>query len=485
MKHYGPSLPKEVCWDMSIAERAEGVRVLMHKPTRRAPILRCDMPWEGSFCGYGKVFFDGEKYRLYYRGLGHKNGFGSEKSHGVWCVAFSYDGKTFFRPDLGIFEFKGSKHNNIVMQIENYAIDNFSIVLDLNPDCPPAERYKAFAGETPEGQPRRLRYYVSEDGLHFNEVDLVKASGAFDSLNICFYDDRKGRYALYLRGMHDADPAYKIPYEKEGWVRDVRVAYSTDMENWTEPKPLTFGEGDTDEIQLYTNGVMMYPETDMYLAMPTRYIDRALDLGNFRHLPDLGGDRIKGVEGVWEQRLGTAVTETMLMTSRDGESFLRTKEAFWSPGLETRGNWTYGDGYFAVGMAETASDFEGEPEEFSLYLGDHPNYKQVTFDRYTIRKDGFFSYRADFEGGELVTKPFTFDGTNLTVNFSTSALGYLRIEILDEDGNALEGYDTGRLFGNSLTRPCDFAAPLADLAGKAIRFRITMRDADLYSFRFA
>ena len=139
MKHYGSSLPKELCWDMSTVEQANNIRLQMHKPVRKGPILRCDMPWEGNYCCYGKIFFDGEKYRFYYRGWNRRDGFGSEPTHGVWCVAFSYDGKTFFRPDLGIFEFNGSKHNNIVMQIDNYCIDNFSIMLDMNPSCPPAE----------------------------------------------------------------------------------------------------------------------------------------------------------------------------------------------------------------------------------------------------------------------------------------------------------------------------------------------------------
>ncbi len=484
MKHYGPSLQKEVCWDMRIAESANGVRLQMHKPVRKNRILTCDKPWEGNGCCYAKIFYDGEKYRYYYRGRGQADGFGTEPHHGVWCVAYSYDGKTFTRPDLGIFEFAGSKHNNIVMQIDNYCIDNFSIMLDENPACPPAERYKAFAGETPPNAPRRLRYYVSEDGIHFNEVDLVKASGAFDSLNICFWDERKECYSLYLRGLHNADPAYKIPYENEGHVRDVRISYSQDMESWTEPMPLDYGENDKDEIQLYTNGIMKYPGTDMYIGIPTRYIDRTMDKHNYQYIQDLGGNRQKAIEGKCEERLGTAITETMLMTSRDGEHFDRTKEAFYTPGFEYDNYWVYGDGYFAVGMVETAADYEGEPNELSLYVGVGPIYKAVTFERYALRMDGFFSWRADFAGGDITTKPFTFEGSAMLLNFATSALGYLRIEILDEDGNAIEGYDTGRLFGNAVARPCDFEKPLSALAGKPIRLRVSMRDADLYAFRF-
>ena len=69
-------------------------------------------------------YFDGEKYCFYYRGSGRKNGIGTERDHGVWCVAYSEDGKNFTRPDLKIFDFRGEVHNNIIMQIPNCNIDN-------------------------------------------------------------------------------------------------------------------------------------------------------------------------------------------------------------------------------------------------------------------------------------------------------------------------------------------------------------------------
>ncbi|MBE6592550.1 MAG: hypothetical protein E7642_00985 [Ruminococcaceae bacterium] len=483
MKRYDKERSKEVFWDMSLAETVSGISLKMHEPVRKGTVLLCDRAWEGEDCNYAKIFFDGEKYCFYYRGSGRKNGLGSERSHGVWCVAYSYDGKTFERPDLELFEFGGNKSNNIIMQIPDCNIDNFSITFDENPACPHEERYKAFTGEwTPTV--KRLHYYISADGIHFNEVAPIKAAGHFDSLNVCFWDKEHQRYCLYLRGLHDADPEHKIPYEAEGHVRDVRVSYSKDIEEWTEPLPLDFGKDDLDEIQMYTNGMMKYPDTDMYIGIPTRYIDRALDGHNFKYLPTLCGQRKNAfVEGN-TRREGTAITEAMLMTSRDGLHFERTKEAFYTPGIERDNNWNYGGGYFAVGMAQTKSDFEGEPDEISLYVVEPPRNRATAFERYTLRNDGFFSWRADFGGGEAITKPFTFEGDELHLNFSTSALGYLRIEILDEDGKAIEGYDSHRLFGNSTDRPCDFEKPLSALRGIPVRLRISMRDADLYSLRF-
>jgi hypothetical protein len=216
--------------------------------------------------------------------------------------------------------------------------------------------------------------------------------------------------------------------------------------------------------------------------MPTRYVDRSVDKENYKYLPDIRGFRPMLIEKYG--RSGTAITETMLMTSRNGINFERTPEAFYTPGIENGENWAYGDGYFVYGMIETESDFVGEPDELSLYVCKGYRARPVNFERYTLRKDGFFSWRADFSGGEAVTKPFSFEGDELRINFSTSALGYVRIEILDENGKSIEGYDSGRLFGNSTDRPCDFEKPLSDLANTPIRFRISMRDADLYAFMF-
>ena len=70
------------------------------------------------------------------------------------------------------------------------------------------------------------------------------------------------------------------------------------------------------------------------------------------------------------------------------------------------------------------------------------------------------------------------------INFATSCAGYVQIRMLDEDGCAIEGYDSGRMFGDSVSRPVDFDAPVCALSGKTVRMEITMKDADLYSFVF-
>ena len=473
---------RQVLWDMELAERLRGVRLNMHALTRKGAVLECDAPWEGEHSGYGKIIYDGEKYRLYYRGCGGNEGVWKNETgdHGVWCVAYSYDGKHFEKPNLGIYDYNGSRDNNIVMMNDEKYIDNFAILLDENPDCSADARYKALMGYRIDNT-KKLIYFKSADGLHFEQERILDVPGRFDSMNIAFYDEAIGQYRLYLRDYHSLDETNKIEYEKEKHVRDVRLSLSHDFIHWSEPELLVYS--DPLEIQYYTNNVMKYHNSDVYLGLPTRYIDRAPDEVNYRHLPDVGGFRPLLLQQ-YGGRGGTAITETMLMVSRDGYRFNRSREAFFTPGIENGENWVYGDGYFAYGMIETASDFRGEPNELSLYVGSGYRARPVSFERYTIRMDGFYSWRADFEEGEVITKPFTFTGDSLSLNFATSALGYLQIALLDEDGRDIEGYDSGRLFGNSVSRPCDFEKSLSALCGKTVRMRLTMKDCDFYSFAF-
>ena len=104
--------------------------------------------------------------------------------------------------------------------------------------------------------------------------------------------------------------------------------------------------------------------------------------------------------------------------------------------------------------------------------------------RYTVRLDGFYSWHAGFNAGTITTVPVTFDGNALEINYATAGCGHIRIWICDENGDPIEGYDSDIMWGDMLERNVDFEKPLADLAGKTVRLRIELKDADLYSFKF-
>jgi hypothetical protein len=189
------------------------------------------------------------------------------------------------------------------------------------------------------------------------------------------------------------------------------------------------------------------------------------------------------------ERYGTAITEALLMASRDGVEFTRWNEAFLPPGIQRPGTWAYGHQYVAWHVVETRSALPGAPNELSLYASESywtGNASAVR--RYSLRLDGFVSIRAPMKGGEVITPPITFGGSRLTTNFATSAAGGMRVEIQDLEGEPIPGYsldDSAVVFGDTVDRVVAWkaGADVSKLAGQPIRLRFELRDADLYSFR--
>lgn len=75
------------------------------------------------------------------------------------------------------------------------------------------------------------------------------------------------------------------------------------------------------------------------------------------------------------------------------------------------------------------------------------------------------------------------------MNFASSAAGGVRVEIQKADGTPRPGYELNRcpeMIGDEIERIVVWkkGSDLGELAGKTIRLRFEMRDADLFSFRF-
>jgi hypothetical protein len=178
------------------------------------------------------------------------------------------------------------------------------------------------------------------------------------------------------------------------------------------------------------------------------------------------------------------------MASRDGVKFKRWNEAFLRPGIERPGTWNYGHQYIAWQLVETKSALEGAPDELSLYATEsYWTGNSSALRRYTLRKDGFVSLNAPMKGGELVTKPVTVSGKNLSLNFSTSAAGSVQVEIQDEEGLPCVGYDETdcpQIFGDSLDRKVTWLTTnnVASLVGTRVKLRFILHDADVFSYKF-
>ncbi len=445
-----------------------GVSLRLHSPLPREIVQTYTEPWEGSGCGYQQAFRDGDRIRMYYisQDLTDDTGTRFGRHPCYVCYAESSDGIHWTKPKLGLCEYDGSKENNIVWA--GPGLDNFTVYRDANPACRPGEEYKAVSSGK-----GGLLAYASADGLHWSLLrpDPIITQGAFDTQNIAFWDPQRGHYWAYIRGFHNG-------------LRDIRVATSTDFLTWTEPQQLSYE--DSPDEQLYTNQVAPYFRAPhLFLGFPTRYTERRWE-PSFEFLPDVTHRRARMKIS---PRYGTAVTDGLFMSSRDGRRFRRWGEAIIRPGGERQHNWVYGDGYQSYGLVVTAAADPLAPAELSAYAPENYWKESLGLRRYTFRMDGFVSLNAPLKGGEVLSKPFTFAGRELLLNFATSAAGSLKVEVQDEAGLPLPGHalaDCDDVFGDAIERPVTWkgGTEVGSLAGRTVRLRFVLKDADLWAMRF-
>jgi hypothetical protein len=110
-------------------------------------------------------------------------------------------------------------------------------------------------------------------------------------------------------------------------------------------------------------------------------------------------------------------------------------------------------------------------------------------ERLLLRTDGFASVSAPWTGGEMVTKPITFTGKALELNYRTGAPGFVRVEIQDAAGTPIPGHtldECPEIIGDEIERIVAWKQGTdgSRLAGQPVRLRFVMKDADLYSIRF-
>lgn len=453
----------ELFVDDSLIDRMDDVQLKLHSPIRAETVLTFDQPWEGSTCAYFTVINDQGLHRLYYRGSAphpENKDVHTAQSPMTVCYAESRDGIHWIRPSLGLVEFRGSKENNILLMGQDAL--SFTPFLDLNPAAPASERYKATTGTRIAGiKGYGLAGYTSPDGLRWTKLgdySLIPddTTNVFDTQNIVFWDTIRKKYVAFYRAM-------------KGGVRWSKFAESVDFAHWPKESIQWFDYGNVPMEQLYTAGARPYERAPhIYVGFPDRYVP-------YRTSPRQ------------PDKVNVGVNDSVFMSSRDGVHWdRRFLESFLRPGRDPL-NWTDRNNYIANGLLQTA------PDELSLYFTQ--NYRSPTahLRRGVLRLDGMVSVNASYRGGGFVTKPFIYDGETLVLNFETSAMGSIRLELQDSRGNPIPGYELENfppLWGDEIEHPVVWAAnpnwgtSLRKLQGIPIRLRVVLRDADLYSIQF-
>jgi len=420
--------------DYLIGSLTGDAKQVLQQPTPHEVVLTTDKPWEGNTCAYYTIFQDGDKYRMYYRGS-HWDTEKKQATHPeVTCYAESTDGIHWTKPELGLYEFDGSKANNIVWT--GMGTHCFTVFKDANPKCKPEAKYKAISrGGPPEGK-KGLYVFQSPDAIHWSRMhdEPVITDGAFDSQNLAFWDPVLGKYRSYFRDFRK--------------VRDIKWCVSEDFINWTAPEFLTYPEVKLEH--LYTNAIRNEPRAPhILIGFPTRF------------LPNEG------------QRV-----EPTFMSSRDGHTFHRWLEPV-IPETAPEDRSGNRSNYMTWGLLE----LPGKPDEYSVYATEaYYTGPDSRVRRFTYRKDGYVAIAAKGKG-KLRTKEIVFHGKTLSVNAKVADGGSLMVRILDSKNVV---WDTAFIKGDNVDHQLKWATelPVERVAGKPVMLEFELENAELYSFQF-
>ncbi|MHC4879990.1 MAG: hypothetical protein ACYTGL_26360 [Planctomycetota bacterium] len=441
---------RELFVDDYLINRLQGsAKLVVQQPTPREVVLVTDKPWEGSSCLYFTIFQDGELYRMYYRGLQVTDGRSAHRE--VVCYAESRDGVKWRRPELELVEFDGSTNNNIVW--DGLGSHNFTPFIDRNPECRPEAKYKALGRgrRTADGKPgsvHQLFAFQSPDGIHWSMMreEPVLSQGRFDSQNVAFWDAERDCYVAYYR-------------DSLGGFRAIRTATSRDFLDWDGHRFL--GYLGAARQHLYTNAIQRYDRAPhLLIGFPTRFLPR-------NKFPD---------RAEW--------TEPILIAGRDGRSFRLWNDPIIPANTKaTSGNRS---NYVSWGLVQLPD----KSNEYSLYAAeDRRTGTSMRIRRYSYRADGFVSLSARDSAGELFTRPLTFSGRHLVVNYAALPGGSLGVELQDASGKPVSGFaldDCDGLDGDRVQHVVrwESGTSVEAFAGQPVRLRFVLKNADLYSFQF-
>ena len=474
--------------DYLIAAR-DGLRRVLHRPGKhpRNPVMVGETAWEGG-PRWGPVLAhvlrDARtgRFRLWYRSRVRYEANGRTYSDPN-LYAESADGLRWERPNLGLFDWQGSRDNNIILP----AGDLRGLIHRPQEAAAPwtAVWEHNSPARSPDGITREgYHVYTSVDGIRWSYAHLsvphgprrpAAAGGSplplprlgdtghvrWDSGLRTFVCDAKGTVP---RAGGDAVPTAGTP-GGDGHHRFRLQMESDDLVHWSRPRVVAFP--DRRDLAAGTNG--------FYGLLGTEY--ESLRIGYLRaHRLD-----------PWKR------VDVQLVTSRDGRTWSRAcdREVFLPLGPE--GSWE--PDYSEINHAgpllvndELWFFYRGSILE--RHRGTGPDLRKG-LGLATLRRDGFASLAGGTGGGSVTTRPLTFTGRRLLVNATAHAGGELRAEVLTHDGQPLPGFTATDC---RAVREDSTAAPLAWSGGDVgharsdpgsvtpLRLRFHLTSADLFAF---
>ena len=373
---------------------------------------------------------DGE-YRWYYNAIPLNIGGGDDEF--ALCLAVSTDGVHWTRKNVGVYEFNGSKDNNIIMRgVATFFVD------------PTESRGYRFKGVMQGESPTRSKEY----GLRTCHSKDGSAGRRPRKSPFCLFRATRRTSASTTRGSGNTWPTFgpgirngcarcpgsrwKIFISRRGRMRRLskrRAGCGRASSRKKLPIVLHADEADPPQTDLYTPSVVQYPwAADAYFAFPSPY-------RHYDGLDSHGRDH-RG------KNPNDGPTAIQMAASRSrGTQWNRFRREYVSPGLIGEGDG--GSIYMNVGMIRRGDYIYQYYSGYPFTHGDYKfseSYNQSALYRLVQRLDGFVSADAGPEGGRIYHPADCFEGNRLQLNINCGAMGEAWAEIFDADGGRIDGF---------------------------------------------
>ncbi len=445
-------------------ESSENIVLRVHPAAKTSErTLISDRPWENATLNWFSVMDDDAsrrsagKFRMWYECYDVEGWPTTDDTS--FCYAESADGIHWNKPSLGLFSYHGSTDNNILFrQIgpegAHSRVHGAGVFKD--PKAPPEARYKTvsqgiFTGFEPIYQVAGM---YSPDGLQWTRLSKPICDVFADSQYSAFWDEGIGQYTLFGRA--------------SGHGRAIGRAISPVFDHFPPLALVLQTDGqDPPGSDLYNPAAFKYPNADgVYLMFPSLY----------RHTTD--------------------TLDIHLAVSRDGIHWSWPERGAPFVALGAAGTFDSGSLYLAQGMVRAGNElwqyYSGSPlkhNDTELDALARPENRRI-YSRVVSRLDGFVSANAGKKEGNFTTPPLTFHGTRLQINAKTGAAGEIRVGMLDAENKPLAGYaveDCAAIIGDHIetTVAWKTGTKLPDMAGKPLKLAVKMKNANLFTFRFA
>ncbi len=313
---------------------SQNLRLQMRTPQRHPdnPVLQRGKPGTPDAMGvqfYGSVIREGGKYRMWY--VAFDDDAANKVASARWRPAYaeSRDGLHWIKPDLGLVEYGGNKHNNLVlMEPGPLGFVNLKVLSDPS-DPDPERRYKMTAHVYFRHQTRlgTLAPFASADGLRWKLLTAVRPIQAELSkkdlvLPAVHFEPCGGLYRW--DGMYYASGQNAMNATRPYHGRVARTYRSADFVNWSQTSGISFirtpqhtllGPGRSLEGEQTHEGISVWNRGNVLLGVYGRWHgakewkDITIDLGfvvsndgvEFREPAHEWTFLERGPDGAWDQ----------------------------------------------------------------------------------------------------------------------------------------------------------------------------------------